>query len=115
MTVIECSPHGDPRSSRRQDIQVDLVLSFDSALRPTSSLVPGGRGPNAFVERKVDQWIGSMADIHDQKTASALPRARRNSDDGRIDTAASLMTDADGYIFWYNQRWYDLRAPRSMR
>jgi len=57
----------------------------------------------------MDQWIGSMADIHDQKLAAD---AVRESEEKFRQLAESIpqltwMTDADGYIFWYNQRWYD--------
>ena len=57
----------------------------------------------------VDQWIGSMADIHDQKTASAVIAESEEKFRTMAESISQLawMTDADGYIFWYNQRWYD--------
>lgn len=57
----------------------------------------------------VDQWIGSMADIHDQKTASAVIAESEEKFRTMVESIPQLawMTDADGYIFWYNQRWYD--------
>ena len=57
----------------------------------------------------VDQWIGSMADIHDQKTASAVIAESEEKFRTMAESIPQLawMTDADGYIFWYNQRWYD--------
>ena len=60
-------------------------------------------------EGSVDQWIGSMADIHDQKTASAVIAESEEKFRTMAESIPQLawMTDADGYIFWYNQRWYD--------
>jgi PAS domain S-box-containing protein len=57
----------------------------------------------------VDQWIGSMADIHDQKTASAVIAESEEKFRTMAESIPQLawMTDADGYIFWYNQRWYE--------
>ncbi|MCE9561806.1 MAG: PAS domain S-box protein [Planctomycetes bacterium] len=57
----------------------------------------------------VDQWIGSMADIHDQKTAAEVIRESEEKFRQLAESIPQLawMTDADGYIFWYNQRWYD--------
>ncbi len=57
----------------------------------------------------IDQWIGSMADIHDQKTAAEVIRASEEKFRQLAESIPQLawMTDADGYIFWFNQRWYD--------
>src|SRR5262245_51162769 len=57
----------------------------------------------------IDQWIGSMTDIHDQKTASAVIAESEEKFRTMAESIPQLawMTDADGYIFWYNQRWYD--------
>lgn len=57
----------------------------------------------------IDQWIGSMADIHDQKTAAEVVRASEEKFRQLAESIPQLawMTDADGYIFWFNQRWYD--------
>ena len=50
-----------------------------------------------------------MADIHDQKTASAVIAESEEKFRTMAESIPQLawMTDADGYIFWYNQRWYD--------
>jgi len=57
----------------------------------------------------IDQWIGSMADIHDQKTAAEVIRESEEKFRQLAESIPQLawMTDADGYIFWYNERWYD--------
>ncbi|MBA4189587.1 MAG: hypothetical protein C0467_16500 [Planctomycetaceae bacterium] len=57
----------------------------------------------------IDQWIGSMADVHDQRMAGEVVRESEEKFRQLAESIPQLawMTDADGYIFWYNQRWYD--------
>ncbi|WP_439631636.1 PAS domain S-box protein [Gemmata sp.] len=57
----------------------------------------------------VDQWIGSMADVHDQRTAAEVVRESEEKFRQLAESIPQLawMTDPDGSIFWYNQRWYD--------
>ena len=58
---------------------------------------------------QVDQWIGSMADIHEQKMASAVVAESEEKFRTLAESIPQLawMADAERLIFWYNQRWYD--------
>jgi len=55
------------------------------------------------------KWFGTCTDIHEMKRAQ---EALRESEE-RFQTMANgiqqlaCMAEADGSIFWYNQRWYD--------
>jgi PAS domain S-box-containing protein len=66
----------------------------------------------------VDQWIGSMADVHDQRTAAEVVRESEEKFRQLAESIPQLawMTDPDGSIFWYNQRWYDYtgKTPEEM-
>jgi PAS domain S-box-containing protein len=57
----------------------------------------------------VVKWFGTCTDIDDIKSAQA---ALRESEERFLAMANGIpqlawMADADGQIFWYNQRWYD--------
>ena len=83
---------------RLRQVETDEYRWFLAVAVPF--LTPGGT---------IDQWIGSMADIHEQKTASAVVAESEEKFRTMAESIPQLawMTDADGYIFWYNQRWYD--------
>ncbi len=58
---------------------------------------------------KIIKWFGTCMDIHDMKE---IEDALRESEE-RFRTMANAipqlawMANPDGYIFWYNQRWYE--------
>ncbi len=57
----------------------------------------------------VREWIGNISDVHDRKQTEA---ALRDSEERFHDLADNIsqfawMAEANGWIFWYNQRWLD--------
>ncbi|WP_400191583.1 PAS domain-containing protein [Hymenobacter sp. B81] len=60
-------------------------------------------------EGKAVRMIGAMQDVTEQRRAEAALREREEQFTALADNMAQLawMTDATGYIHWYNQRWYD--------
>ncbi|HUR53080.1 MAG TPA: PAS domain S-box protein, partial [Gemmataceae bacterium] len=55
----------------------------------------------------VDQWIGSMADIHDQKTAAERVRAAAERFRTLTETVPQIVWTADpkGEVTFFNRRW----------
>ena len=66
----------------------------------------------------VTRMIGAMSDIHDRKAAEALAREHDEQLRQMIDSIEQLawMAHPDGYIFWYNRRWYEYtgKTPEQM-
>ncbi len=66
----------------------------------------------------VTRMIGAMSDIHDRKQAESLEREHDEQLRQMIDSIEQLawMAHPDGYIFWYNRRWYEYtgRTPEQM-
>lgn len=64
------------------------------------------------------RWIGSCTDIHDQRRAEAELQASELQLRELVNGIGNLawMARADGWIFWYNQRWYDFTGttPEQM-
>jgi PAS domain S-box-containing protein len=58
---------------------------------------------------EVVKWFGTCTDIDDMKQAEAALRDSENSFQAMANGIPQLAWTAepDGYIFWYNQRWYD--------
>ena len=54
-------------------------------------------------------WFGTCTDIHDQKLAAEQLRQREQDFMTLANAIPQLawMADATGYIFWYNERWYE--------
>ena len=83
--------------------EVDVVLPTGRRqLLVTWTALPGRDG-------RPDSVLYLSLDITDRKAAEEVVR----ESEGRLRTLADAvpqlvwMADADGYIFWYNQRWYD--------
>ncbi|WP_045690527.1 PAS domain-containing protein [Hymenobacter sp. AT01-02] len=60
-------------------------------------------------EGQAMRMIGAMQDVTQQHEAKAALRRREADFIAMADNVAQLswMAEADGYITWYNQRWYD--------
>jgi PAS domain S-box-containing protein len=58
---------------------------------------------------QVVRMVGSMTDIHDRKEAEMLSQQHDEQLRTMIDSIEQLawMAHADGYVFWYNRRWYE--------
>ena len=57
------------------------------------------------------KWFGTCTDIHNFKLAEEALRERESEERFRVMVNAmpqlAWIARPDGYIFWYNQRWYD--------
>jgi PAS domain S-box-containing protein len=55
------------------------------------------------------KWIGNAIDIHDRKVAEAALRESESRFRTMADNIPQLawMADELGYLFWYNQRWFN--------
>ncbi|MCC2545333.1 PAS domain-containing protein [Hymenobacter sp. BT175] len=64
--------------------------------------------PQRNAQGEIEQWFGTCTDIHDQKL-NALALRQREQDFATLTDAIDQlvwMADAEGSIFWYNERWY---------
>jgi PAS domain S-box-containing protein len=69
-----------------------------------------GRGlPHRAADGSILKWFGTCTDIDAQKQIQAVLRQREAEFSTLANAIPQLawMTDATGYILWYNQRWYD--------
>lgn len=57
----------------------------------------------------IREWVGTNTDITDQRRAEDAVRESEEKFRLMADTIPQLawMARPDGYIFWYNQRWYE--------
>ena len=66
----------------------------------------------------VTRMVGAMSDIQDRKEAESVTRAQDEQLRKMIDSIEQLawMAGPDGYIFWYNRRWYEFTGttPQQM-
>ncbi len=68
------------------------------------------RGEPLLDERGgIVKWFGTCIDIDDMKQAQAALRESEERFQAMANGIPQLawMAEADGHIFWYNQRWYD--------
>jgi PAS domain S-box-containing protein len=65
--------------------------------------------PRRDAAGNIAMWFGTCTDIHDQKVANELLTERESEFTTLADNVAQLswMARPDGYIYWYNKRWYD--------
>ncbi len=60
-------------------------------------------------ENKIVKWVGAFTDIHEQKEASEKIEQSEKQFSTLANNIQNLawIADGEGYIYWYNQRWYD--------
>ena len=65
--------------------------------------------PERDADGRVVRWFGTNTDIEEQRRVEAELRAREEQFRALAESIPQLawMADRDGWIFWYNQRWYD--------
>jgi PAS domain S-box-containing protein len=58
---------------------------------------------------RIVRWFGTSTDVHDRKLAEERLREAEESFRTLADNIAQLawMADANGAIFWYNERWFE--------
>jgi PAS domain S-box-containing protein len=69
----------------------------------------GQASPRHAADGTITTWFGTCTDIHDQKLAAERLQQREQDFMTLANAIPQLawMADATGYIFWYNERWYD--------
>ena len=70
----------------------------------------GIRGVPVFdIDGSVREWVGANTDIHDRKVAGEdlLESSLRFQTLADNMMQFAWMADATGWVYWYNQRWYD--------
>jgi PAS domain S-box-containing protein len=69
----------------------------------------GQASPRRAEDGTITTWFGTCTDIHDQKLAAEQLEQREQDFMTLANAIPQLawMADATGYIFWYNERWYD--------
>jgi PAS domain S-box-containing protein len=69
----------------------------------------GQASPRRAEDGTITTWFGTCTDIHDQKLAAEQLQQREQDFMTLANAIPQLawMADATGYIFWYNERWYD--------
>lgn len=60
-------------------------------------------------KENVIEWFGAASDVTQRKKAEEALRESEESFRAMADNIPNLawMANADGWIFWYNQKWYD--------
>ena len=69
----------------------------------------GQARPRRAEDGTIVTWFGTCTDIHDQKIAAEQLQAREQDFMTLANAIPQMawMADASGYIFWYNDRWYN--------
>ena len=88
------------------ETETRLKRGWDNAYR---TFLVRGRASRDSDNGTVTQWLGTAIDIHDRKVAEQALHDEEARFRDLADNIAQLawMTDATGYIFWYNRRWFD--------
>ncbi len=65
--------------------------------------------PTLDKENNIVKWVGAFTDVHEQKEAAEKIKESENQFSILANNIQNLawIADADGWIYWYNQRWYD--------
>lgn len=60
-------------------------------------------------DNKIVKWVGAFTDIHEQKEAIETLKESEKQFSTLANNIQNLtwIADSEGYIFWYNERWYD--------
>ena len=60
-------------------------------------------------ENKIVKWVGAFTNIHEQKEAIETLKESEKQFSTLANNIQNLawIADSEGYIFWYNERWYD--------
>jgi len=60
-------------------------------------------------DNKIIKWVGAFTDIHEQKEAIETLKESEKQFSTLANNIQNLawIADSEGYIFWYNERWYD--------
>jgi PAS domain S-box-containing protein len=94
------------------EIRVRLKNGTYRWFRSRGKAVPNDKG-------QVTRMIGSMTDIHARKEVEMLSQQHDEQLRDMIDSIEQLawMAHADGYVFWYNRRWYEYTGttPEQMQ
>ena len=58
---------------------------------------------------EIEKWVGMNTDVHDRKQAEESLQQSEEKFRTLADNMSQFawMADAQGWIFWYNQRWFD--------
>lgn len=58
---------------------------------------------------EIESWIGAFTDINEQKIAEATLIESKEQFNAMADNIPNLswMARADGWIYWYNKKWYE--------
>lgn len=74
--------------------------------------------PNFNTKGDIISWNGSNTDIHEKKMAEEAVKKSEDRFKAMTDNIPNLawMANADGWIYWYNQKWYDYTgtSPQQM-
>jgi PAS domain S-box-containing protein len=95
----------DYRSEGKYDIEYAITNSKEPEFR-----IVHAKGKTLFNEAKQPVRLsGTLQDITQERKASLAVEEAREQFNLIADNISQLawMTDETGYIFWYNQRWYD--------
>ncbi len=65
--------------------------------------------PTFDKENNIVKWVGAFTDVHEQKEVTEKIKESENQFSILANNIQNLawIADADGWIYWYNQRWYD--------
>src|SRR4051794_17618080 len=120
------SIHPDDRDSMIQSVEQSLANGSDydveyRCLWPDNSLhwVQVRGRPTYDAAGKPMRMTGVSQEVTEQKHAEAALRESERQFRSLADSIPTLcwMAEADGYIFWYNNRWYDYTgtSPADMQ
>lgn len=108
--------HPDDRARARQIWGHSLATGDDYEIEYRFKSKDGGyrwflgqASPRRAEDGTIATWFGTCTDIHDQKLAAEQLQQREQDFMTLANAIPQLawMADATGYIFWYNERWYD--------
>jgi PAS domain S-box-containing protein len=77
--------------------------------------------PQLDSDGKVKKWFGTCTDIHDQRRASEQLNKTAQEKMAELESFRVLaeaipnlawIAQSDGFIFWYNRRWYDYTGTK---